>query len=190
LFVDADGVLWSDTGPGAILRTKELSAHAHSFLGQVRSATEVKFKVIVVSNQTAVARGMTTEDEMVNLFDQLLLKPRLVDAVLLCLCHPHAQDSRYRTNCRCRKPNPEMFLVAANRLMVDLKESVMIGDRITDIVASSRAGISRNYLLLNDRSFELNFSEDAVGDEDSTYFSVIRELSEVVLATPSEIDKD
>jgi histidinol phosphatase-like enzyme len=83
-----------------------------------------------------------------------------------------------------------MFLVAANRLMVDLKESVMIGDRITDIVASSRAGISRNYLLLNDRSFELNFSEDAVGDEDSTYFSVIRELSEVVLATPSEIDKD
>ena len=103
------------------------------------------FLLEVVSNQPAVARGLITEPDLQKLhavLEKMLVQagaPRL-DGWYFCPHHPHATLSRYRVVCDCRKPRPGMLLQAAREHGVDLQNSFLVGDRITDIIAGARAG--------------------------------------------------
>jgi D-glycero-D-manno-heptose 1,7-bisphosphate phosphatase len=99
----------------------------------------------VITNQTVIARGLATEEDVRHLHDaiqQLLHRANgsQIDAFYVCPHHPNATRANYRIDCACRKPKPGMLLQAAYDHNIDLQRSYMIGDRITDIIAGARAG--------------------------------------------------
>ncbi len=105
---------------------------------------EMNFLTVVVSNQPGIAKGKLTPallDAMTGKMMQELETGRSQpDAIYYCLHHPNALLEEYRTICDCRKPEPGLLLKAAKDLDIDLAQSYMIGDGVTDIQAGSRAG--------------------------------------------------
>jgi len=142
IFLDRDGVLIEDvhllTNSGQI-QILEGAPQA------LRSLKEAGFRLIVISNQTVVARGLLTEQEVYAINAQMehLLEqaggPRL-DGFFFCPHHPNATLPAYRTSCECRKPRPGLLLRAAREHNLNLSASFAVGDRITDIIAGARAG--------------------------------------------------
>jgi D-glycero-D-manno-heptose 1,7-bisphosphate phosphatase len=109
----------------------------------IKKLNDAGFLVIVVSNQSGVARGYYTEDDVYYLHsyvDRLLAEEGAhVDAWFFCPHHPDGRGS-YALPCRCRKPHPGMLLQAAERFMIDLEASFMIGDKLIDVQAGKNAG--------------------------------------------------
>lgn len=105
------------------------------------------FKLIMVTNQAVVARGLIDELQLDSIHADLTAMIQAdggggggIDAIYYCPHHPNADLLEYRLDCNCRKPKPGMLLQAAERFQIDLQRSFMIGDRITDIVAGHEAG--------------------------------------------------
>ncbi|QEM68110.1 D-glycero-beta-D-manno-heptose 1,7-bisphosphate 7-phosphatase [Geobacter sp. FeAm09] len=109
----------------------------------IRLLNEAGFLVVVVTNQSGVARGYYTEEDVESLhrhIDAELAKTGArVDAWRYCPHHPAGRGS-YSLPCRCRKPLPGMLLDAARRHTIDLAASVMIGDKLADVEAGIAAG--------------------------------------------------
>jgi D,D-heptose 1,7-bisphosphate phosphatase len=126
---DPNGVLLSDGAAQAVARARELG-----------------FAVVVVSNQSGVARGMFDEDAVIAVnarMDELLRKVNpnaIVDRHEFCPFHPEAVVERYRIDSDLRKPRPGMILKAAAELRLDLPRSWLIGDAARDIEAGRAAG--------------------------------------------------
>lgn len=105
----------------------------------IRALNDLRLKVIVASNQPAIAKGKTTEE----LFDEIRSKMKRelqnegahVDAEYYCFHHPGAIIQRYRADCDCRKPKPGLLLRASHDLGLDLSRSFFVGDSLTDIKA-------------------------------------------------------
>jgi len=142
VFLDRDGVLVEDvnllTNPGGL----RILPGVPQALGRLKRAG---YFLIVVSNQTVVARGLATEDEVRRV--QVILERRMIaaggpglDGFYFCPHHPNATLPAYRVNCGCRKPKPGMFTQAAHEHGLKLPGSFAVGDRITDIIAGARAG--------------------------------------------------
>lgn len=111
----------------------------------IKMLNHAGFLVIVVSNQSGIARGYYTEDDVDNLhrhINRMLENSGAqVDAWLYCPHHPAGRGS-YALPCDCRKPSPGMLKEAALRYNIDLTCSVMIGDKKVDIDAGLSAGCS------------------------------------------------
>lgn len=142
VFFDRDGVLIEDvhllTSPGEV---KLLNGASWA----VTALKKAGYQVIVITNQTVVARGLATEQDVQIVHERiqhLLVEAggEPVDAFYFCPHHPNATLQVYRINCQCRKPRPGMLLRAAEDRHIDLKRSYVVGDRITDIIAGQRAG--------------------------------------------------
>jgi len=142
VFLDRDGVLIEDvhllTDPARIRVLKGVAEALQLF-------SQADFKLIVISNQTVVARGLATEDDV--LLVQREVEKRITDSggpsvngFYFCPHHPNATLIRYRENCECRKPRPGLLVRAALEHGIDTSSSFMIGDRITDVIAGARAG--------------------------------------------------
>lgn len=143
-FLDRDGVLIVDCGfphrpdqliliPGAAEAVKRLNAAG--------------YVVVIVTNQSGVARGLFSEETMHG-FNALLIA-RLaeagarIDAVYACPFHAEAVDDRYRhPDHPDRKPNPGMLLKAVAEHDLDPARSLMIGDQASDMEAARRAGVA------------------------------------------------
>lgn len=145
LFLDRDGTINHD--PGYIKDPNSVRL----IDGVAESLRKLKehfgFKIIVVSNQAGVSKGlMTTEDvEAVNNRILELLKEQgvIIDAIYYCPYHPDF-DPPEKTI--CRKPSPFMILQAAEEHNIDLSKSFMIGDRASDVEAGINANV-RTILL-------------------------------------------
>jgi D-glycero-D-manno-heptose 1,7-bisphosphate phosphatase len=102
------------------------------------------FIVVVVSNQPGIAKGKFTpallEQVDAKMHAGIAAAGGKLDAVYYCLHHPDAVVPAYRERCECRKPRPGMLLEAAQEWDIDLKNSYMIGDGVTDIEAGRAAG--------------------------------------------------
>ena len=102
------------------------------------------FKIIVVSNQPGIAKNNFSMEVFENIKKKIhreLKKQGVeVDAEYYCFHHPYGKIRQYRKICDCRKPKPGMILSAAKDLDIDLSQSWMIGDGITDIQAGQAAG--------------------------------------------------
>ena len=112
----------------------------------VAAARAAGLAIVVVSNQSGVARGLFDE-AAVRAVDRrmadLLLSadPRAtVDLHLYCPFHPQAVVAEYRQDSPLRKPRPGMLLLAAERLGLDLKDSWLVGDARRDVAAGRAAG--------------------------------------------------
>lgn len=141
IFLDCDGTLIED--PGYINDPDQVK-----LLDGVPEALiefgAMGYKLIVVSNQSAVARGIVTEKilgEIHNRLKQLLAeKGASLDRIYYCPYHPDGVIARYRKESNLRKPNPGMLLTAADEVDIDLARSWVIGDSSRDIEAGLRAG--------------------------------------------------
>ena len=110
----------------------------------IKTFNALGLKVIIVSNQPAIAKGKMTME----LFDEIRKKMKMellrwnarIDGEYYCLHHPEARLPEYRIICDCRKPKPGLILKAAEDFNLDLSESYMIGDSLTDIEAGKAAG--------------------------------------------------
>ncbi|MFH1222824.1 MAG: HAD family hydrolase [Pseudomonadota bacterium] len=143
VFFDKDGVLNLDKGFDGKWNNVELYSEAGPTISYLRG---LGYKIFVITNQTVIARGLSTEailnDELIQ-FQRLLLeqdKKALIDKIYYCPHHPNADLVMYRTNCECRKPKPGMLLKASKEYDLDLKKSYVVGDRISDIIAGHLAG--------------------------------------------------
>jgi len=141
VFLDRDDTLIED--PGYINHPDQVK-----LLDEVAEALiELKalgYKLIVVSNQSAVARGIITEKILAQIHDRLkqLLAERgaYLDRIYYCPYHPDGVVPKYRKESDWRKPNPGMLLTAADQMDIDLSQSWMIGNSNRDIEAGLRAG--------------------------------------------------
>lgn len=148
VFLDRDGVINEDAGLVCSPDEFRLIPGAGPAIARLNAAG---MKVIVVTNQPVIARGLCTEDGLASIHDSMkaLLAEyhARVDAIYFCPHHPethHADpESRraLRVACGCRKPAPGMLLAAAREHGIDLAASVLVGDRSVDIQAARRAGM-------------------------------------------------
>jgi len=141
VFLDRDNTLIED--PGYIKDADQVKL----LDGVPEALVELKalgYKLVVVSNQSAVARGIVTEETLDEIHDRLqeLLaeKGATLDRIYYCPYHPDAVIAKYRKESDWRKPSPGMLLAAAEQMDIDLGQSWMIGNSDSDIEAGSRAG--------------------------------------------------
>lgn len=142
VFLDRDGVITQEL-PHYTHELSQLELISQS-TDAIRLLNENGFMVVVVSNQAGIARGYYREEDAI-LFNKAV-RERLakeganIDAIYYCPHHPEAKIERYRLDCNCRKPKPGMLIRAEKELNVDLKQSFIIGDKLSDIEAGERAG--------------------------------------------------
>jgi len=147
--MDRDGVI-IENRENYVLSWKDVSIYPFTFqaIASIRSSL---YKIILITNQSAVGRGLITIDEARGINSQLVELIRLeggrIDAVYMC---PHSPSDK----CTCRKPEPGMFFHAAEEMGIDLANSIMIGDALTDLVAAGRAGITKTALVRTGRGSE------------------------------------
>jgi len=144
IFFDKDGVLNEDTDIKLQLKVTPY-AYAGDTIVYFRSQG---FKIFVISNQPIVARGLVTEKQLLEHlaeFQKNILRQKpgaKIDKIYYCPHHPDATLEKYRVSCECRKPRPGMLVRAAREFEIELKESCMVGDRVSDIMAGKLAGCS------------------------------------------------
>lgn len=141
IFLDRDGTLIED--PGYINDPDQVKL----LDGIAESLVELKalgYKLVVVTNQSAVARGIVTEKVLADIHERLrqLLaqKNAYIDDIYYCPYHPEGVVPKYRKESNYRKPNPGMLLEAADDMNIDLSQSWCIGNSDSDIEAGQRAG--------------------------------------------------
>lgn len=148
VFLDRDGVINADVDLLRSAADFRLLPGAGEAVARLNAAG---MKVIVVTNQPVIARGLCTEDELAAIHarmgEQLAGHGGHADAIYFCPHHPEthhddpASRRELRVACECRKPAPGMILRAARDHQLDLATAVLVGDRPTDILAAKRAGI-------------------------------------------------
>ena len=140
-FLDRDGTLIEDVN--FLTRAEDIRLLPGSIEGMKR-LREAGYLLVIVSNQSSVARGMITEPELWRIharLEQVLAEDGLtLDAAYYCPHHPEGALPEYAKGCDCRKPKPGMLLQAAKEHHIALTRSVMIGDSERDIQAGRAAG--------------------------------------------------
>src|SRR5687767_4595107 len=140
VFLDKDGTLISDVPYNVDPALIELAPTADTALPLLADAG---YALIVVSNQSGVARGYFPESDLVAV--EVRLRELLAEVNVslagfyYCPHHPAGQVARYAGSCECRKPAPGLVLRAAAELGLDLSRSWLIGDILDDIEAGRRA---------------------------------------------------
>jgi len=142
VFLDRDGVITQEP-PHYAHELSQLELIPKS-ADAIRLLNENRFVVIVASNQAGIAHGYYREEDAI-LFHQamkenLAKEGAYIDAIYYCPHHPEAKIERYRVDCNCRKPKPGMLTRAKRELNIDLKQSFIVGDKLSDIEAGERAG--------------------------------------------------
>lgn len=155
VFLDRDGVLTEEKGYITSLENLNIFPYTSECVRQIHAKG---YYAIVVTNQSAVARGMLSETELLRM-NEYLMKKTGVDAVYYCPHHPEGKVTEYKRNCSCRKPGMGMFEMADRDFGIDMQKSYMVGDRSSDIMAGQIAGI-RTILLKS--GYETTKLEDGV----------------------------
>lgn len=132
----------------------------------IRRLNDAGFLVVVVTNQSGVARGYFSMEAVERLHrhlqGQLEAVGAWVDGFYICPHHPSEGQGAYRRDCCCRKGAPGMLLQAASELGIDLKRSFMVGDKVADVEAGRGAGC-RPLMVLTGYGRQDRLSAQAAG---------------------------
>ena len=146
IFLDRDGVLVENRA--SYIKTWDEIRILPGVLPALSRLSSKPLKIIIVTNQSAVGRGIITQSTAERIIQQLLSEIQQaggrIDGIYMC---PHKPDDF----CNCRKPQPGLILQAAREHEIDLSESILIGDALSDLEAGRNAGISHLVLVLTGR---------------------------------------
>ena len=142
VFFDRDGVLNVDYE--YIYRIKDF-IWMEGAIEAIKYLNDNNYFVFVVTNQSGIARGYYTENEVFKLHqwmnNELKKDGAHIDAFYFCPHHPKAKVDKYRIKCDCRKPSPGLILKALREWPIDKSNSFSIGDKESDTKAAINAGI-------------------------------------------------
>jgi D-glycero-D-manno-heptose 1,7-bisphosphate phosphatase len=148
VFIDRDGTLTEEVGYVNHPKRLRLLPRASR---AIRALNGAGVAAVVVTNQTGVARGYFSEEILhavnAELVVQLKQAGAYLDGIYVCPHHPTEGQPPYRMDCDCRKPKPGLLLRAAAELGLDLRASVVVGDKSSDLVVAGAVG-ARSVLVL------------------------------------------
>ena len=139
VFLDRDGTINEQMGYINHISRFQLLPKAAA---AIRLLNDAKIPVIVVTNQSGLARGYFPKELLTEVHErmrqQLADAGAHVDGIYICPHYPEAKIPEYRVKCDCRKPQPGLFLKAAADHDIDLARSYVVGDRWSDLKAADR----------------------------------------------------
>ena len=143
IFLDRDGTIIEDKHYLASIQEIEWIKGAPE---AIRDLYETGFRIIVITNQSGVARGLIPEARVgeihCHLNHYLASLGAKIHSFFYCPHHPEAGAPPYRMKCDCRKPGPGLIMQAMNAFDIDIHGSFLIGDKISDVEAGLNAGIA------------------------------------------------
>ncbi|MBN2869425.1 MAG: D-glycero-beta-D-manno-heptose 1,7-bisphosphate 7-phosphatase [Campylobacterales bacterium] len=143
LFLDRDGVVNIEKN---YLHKPEDFELVDGIVEVCCAYAEKGYRIIIVTNQSGIARGMYTEQDFQHLSRWMIDHLAALGVTIAHIYHcPHHEQ--ISGPCECRKPEPGMFLDAQRDYGIDMASSVMIGDNERDIEAARRAGVGTSILL-------------------------------------------
>lgn len=170
IFLDRDGVINQE-------KDYVYKKEDFEFIGGVFEALkyfqERNYLLIIVTNQSGIARGYYTEADFLELnrwmLQQFEFQGIRIAKVYYSPYHPSYGTGKYKKDTFCRKPNPGMILQAREEFEINLAESILIGDKESDIEAGINAGIKTNILVrsghkINETSTKANLVIDSIKD--------------------------
>lgn len=148
IFIDRDGTINEEMG---------YINHLDRFIvfpfvaPSIQIFNQLGYKVIIVTNQSGVARGYFNiallKELHERLMEQIQTEGGIIDAIYYCPHHPTEGSLEYRMECDCRKPKPGMVHRAVEEFEINLKTSYMIGDRYKDIVFANQLGLTSGFVM-------------------------------------------
>ena len=161
IFLDRDGVINKEVG--YLFRLSDFE-----FIDGVFDAClyfqKLSYKIIIISNQSGIARGYYNENDYQKLTEWMLgqFNDNGINILDIFYC-PHSPESL----CECRKPKPGMLIEAEYKYNISMKDSWMIGDKETDIKAANLAGINNTILvrgvhLIDESNSKSKFTIDSI----------------------------
>ncbi len=182
IFLDRDGTIMEEKGYICHLVKSDIFPFAYE---AVRMMNEYRFKVIVVTNQAAVARGIRSLEQVENLHaalrEEFLQRQAVIEKFYYCPYHPEGVIDSLKKLHPWRKPSPGMLLQAAEDFHIDLSQSVMIGDDLIDILAGKNAGCKTILVLTGkgaDTLKKLEESDPAIAPDgvSANIFTAVKEI--------------
>ncbi|MCL0036321.1 HAD family hydrolase [Dehalococcoidia bacterium] len=160
----------------------------------IRKFNEMGYKVILASNQPGIAKGSLCEETFEKIRqkmkEKLAKEGAFLDGEYYCFHHPEAKIGKLKANCECRKPEPGLLLQAAKEMDIDLSQSWMIGDGLTDVNAGKGAGART--ILLGRMKCELCHLMDKEGTSPDFVVPNLLEAAKIISSQQSAVleDKD
>ncbi len=148
VFLDRDGVLNVDNGYVSKVDDFEF---IEGVIDACKKLKEKGYLLVVITNQSGIARGYFSEEQFHTLTEWMdwSLADRGVDLDGIYYCPHHAEKGigEFKIDCDCRKPKPGMLLSAIEELNIDVSNSILVGDKVSDIQAGIASGVNCNYLV-------------------------------------------
>jgi histidinol-phosphate phosphatase family protein len=142
IFLDRDGVIIENRLD--YVRNWEQAKILPGALASLARISKSSYKLVIVTNQAGIGRGLisrqTVDEINEKLVEQIEQAGGRIHGIYVC---PHSPDD----GCDCRKPQPGMIWQAARELDIDLKNSILVGDNLSDLQAGRAAGIGRLVLV-------------------------------------------
>lgn len=148
VFLDRDGTINVDHG---YVHEIDQFQFIDGVIDAMRELKNMGFALVLVTNQSGIARGKFTEDQFMQLTEWMdwSLADRGVDldGIYFCPHHPEYGNEEYRLVCDCRKPEPGMLISAQRHLNINMAASYMVGDKAEDMQAAIAAGVGTKVLV-------------------------------------------
>lgn len=165
LFLDRDGIVNKDTGYTYLPSDFKVSHHVVQLIILLASK---HIPTVIVTNQSGIGRGLYTQNQFFDIMNYFLLlfEPASREYINIFHC-PHLPSD----HCKCRKPSPWLYLQAIRVLLLDPSRSLAMGDKVSDLTASSAAAISCNMLVC-----DIDFSTQCIPIESIQQPNVFQSL--------------
>ena len=154
LFLDRDGVIIKDI-PYNIDKTK--IQFNNQILNVIKYYQKNNYKIIIITNQSGIGRGLFTEEEYLNFskfIEKELQKVKIkIDKIYYCKHKPE-------DDCICRKPKSYLFEKAIKEFNIDVSKSIMIGDKETDKIPAENVNINKIKIIKENNDKIIYISEN------------------------------
>ena len=166
IFLDRDGVINKEVN---YLHRMEDFEFIDGIFEACKHFLKLGYKIIIVTNQSGIARGYFKENDYHNLSNWMLKQFQKRSIEILDIFHcPHGPES----DCNCRKPKPGMFFMAQNKHDINMTNSWLIGDKEDDIIAGISSGIFNTILVrsghkINENSTKAKFIINSIQDSNN-----------------------